>query len=59
MGWVLTEGKKYGIPMPLSERLAAQVKEIEQGRRRLGIANLEQLADFRKPSEAMVRNGRE
>ncbi|MBW2149007.1 MAG: 2-dehydropantoate 2-reductase [Deltaproteobacteria bacterium] len=48
VGWVISEGKKRGIAMPLNEHLVAQVKEIEQGKRRRGLHNLEDLEHLRK-----------
>lgn len=42
-GWVISEGRKRGISMPLNEYLVAQVKEIEQGKRQRGLHNLEEL----------------
>jgi len=43
IGWVIAEGKKLGIRMPLNEQLVAQIKEIEQGKRQRGLHNLEAL----------------
>jgi 2-dehydropantoate 2-reductase len=42
-GWVISQGRKRGISMPLNEYLVAQVKEIEQGKRQRGLHNLEEL----------------
>ena len=43
VGWVIAEGRKRGIPMPLNEALVQQVKEIEAGRRTRGLHNLDEL----------------
>lgn len=48
MGWVIEEGRKHGIAMPLNERLVAQVKEIERGARQRGPHNLEELEENRR-----------
>lgn len=42
-GWVIAEGRRLGIAMPLNERLVEQVKEIERGERQRGLANLDEL----------------
>lgn len=46
-GWVIAEGRKHGIAMPLNEHLVRQVKEIEQGTRQRGLHNLEELEQHR------------
>ncbi len=43
VGWVIAEGQKLGIPMPLNEHLVRQVKEIEAGTRSRGLGNLDEL----------------
>ena len=48
LGSVVAEGKRLGVPVPLSERLLKQVKEIESGRRNRGFENLEELEQYRK-----------
>jgi 2-dehydropantoate 2-reductase len=42
-GWLIAEGQKQKITLPLNERLVKQVKEIEQGKRQRGLQNLEEL----------------
>lgn len=42
-GWLIAEGRKHNISLPLNERLVQQVKEIEQERRQRGLHNLEEL----------------
>jgi 2-dehydropantoate 2-reductase len=48
VGWVVAEGRKLGVAMPLNERLVAQVKEIERGARPRGLANLDELERHRQ-----------
>ena len=48
IGGVIAEGKKLGIRMSLNERLVAQIKEIEQGKRQRGLHNLEALEVVRR-----------
>jgi 2-dehydropantoate 2-reductase len=55
IGWVISEGKKLGIRMPLNERLVVQVKEIEQGKRQRGLHNLEELEQMRKTQSQSQR----
>src|SRR5262245_7841526 len=43
IGWVIAEGRARGVPMPLNERLLAQVKELERGVRQRGLHNLDEL----------------
>jgi 2-dehydropantoate 2-reductase len=43
IGWVIGEGRRRGIPMPLNEHLVQQVHEIEAGRRTRGLTNLDEL----------------
>jgi len=47
-GWLISEGKRLGVAMPLNERLVAQVKEIERGERQRGLHNLEELESYRE-----------
>ncbi len=46
-GWVVAEGQKRGLEMPLNVRLVSQVKEIERGQRQRGLHNLEELEELR------------
>jgi 2-dehydropantoate 2-reductase len=48
VGWMIAEGRKHGIAMPLNEHLVRQVKEIEAGRRTRGLHNLEELEKARQ-----------
>ena len=43
IGWVIAEGRRLGIAMPLNEHLVRQVKEIEAGARSRALANLDEL----------------
>ena len=43
IGWVMAEGRRLGIAMPLNEHLVRQVKEIEAGTRSRTLANLDEL----------------
>lgn len=43
VGWVIDEGARRGIEMPLNRQLVQQVKEMEQGRRTRGLHNLDEL----------------
>jgi 2-dehydropantoate 2-reductase len=47
VGWVIGEGRRRGIAMPLNEALVRQVKELEQGTRERGLHNLDELAALR------------
>ena len=48
VGWVIEEGRRRGVPLPLNELLLRQVKEIEAGHRARGLANLEELEARRR-----------
>jgi 2-dehydropantoate 2-reductase len=43
VGWVIEEGRRRGVPLPLNELLLRQVKEIETGARPRTLANLDEL----------------
>jgi 2-dehydropantoate 2-reductase len=43
LGWLIDEGRRYGVALPLNQQLVQQVKELEQGRRTRGLHNLDQL----------------
>ena len=47
VGWVIEEGRRRGIAMPLNEALVRQVKELEKGTRQRGLHNLEELEALR------------
>jgi 2-dehydropantoate 2-reductase len=47
-GWLAAEGRRRHLPMPLSELLVRQVKEIEQGKRERGLPNLDELEAERR-----------
>jgi 2-dehydropantoate 2-reductase len=47
VGWVIGEGRRRGIAMPLNEQLVQQVKELEQGSRSRGLDNLDELEAVR------------
>lgn len=47
VGWVIGEGRRYGIAMPLNEALVRQVKELEEGTRQRGLHNLDELEALR------------
>ncbi|RJF75284.1 2-dehydropantoate 2-reductase [Deinococcus cavernae] len=46
MGWVAHFGEQHGVPTPVTGKVIQMVHEIEEGRRPLGHANLEELAAF-------------
>ncbi|MGZ5672826.1 MAG: ketopantoate reductase family protein [Burkholderiales bacterium] len=46
-GWVVAEGRRRGVAMPLNEALVRQVKELEQRTRERGLHNLDELAELR------------
>jgi hypothetical protein len=48
IGWVIGEGRRLGVAMPLNERLVQQVKEIEAGHRTRGLHNLDELEKRRQ-----------
>jgi 2-dehydropantoate 2-reductase len=43
VGWVIEEGRRRGVALPLNEALVQQVKELEQGKRQRGLHNLDEL----------------
>ena len=47
VGWVIAEGRRRGIAMPLNEALVRQVKELESGTRQRGLHNLDELEALR------------
>ena len=47
VGWVIDEGRRHGIAMPLNQQLVQQVKELEQERRSRGLHNLDELEALR------------
>lgn len=47
VGWVIGEGRRRGIAMPLNEALVQQVKELERGTRSRGLRNLDELEALR------------
>jgi len=47
VGWVIDEGRRRGIAMPLNEALVQQVKELERGERDRGLHNLDELEALR------------
>ena len=48
IGWVVGEGRRLGVPMPLNEHLVTQVKELEAGQRTRGLHNLDELETRRQ-----------
>jgi 2-dehydropantoate 2-reductase len=48
VGWVIAEGRRRGVALPLNELLLRQIKEIETGARSRGLANLDELEARRK-----------
>ena len=47
VGWVIEEGRRRGVALPLNEALVQQVKELERGTRRRGLHNLDELEALR------------
>jgi 2-dehydropantoate 2-reductase len=47
VGWVIGEGRRRGVAMPLNEALVRQVKELENGTRKRGLHNLDELEALR------------
>lgn len=47
VGWVIEEGRRRGVTMPLNEALVQQVKELERGTRQRGLHNLDELEQLR------------
>jgi 2-dehydropantoate 2-reductase len=47
VGWVIAEGRRRSIAMPLNEALVRQVKELESGARQRGLHNLDELEALR------------
>jgi 2-dehydropantoate 2-reductase len=43
VGWVVEEGRRRGVALPLNEALVQQVKELERGTRQRGLHNLDEL----------------
>jgi 2-dehydropantoate 2-reductase len=48
VGWVIAEGHRLGVAMPLNEALVQQVKELERGTRNRGLHNLDELEALRR-----------
>lgn len=44
IGLAVTIGQEVGVPMPITTRLVEMIREIEQGKRELSLANLDELA---------------
>lgn len=47
VGWVIEEGRRRGVAMPLNEALVQQVRELERGTRQRGLHNLDELERVR------------
>lgn len=47
VGWVIDEGRRRGVALPLNEALVRQVKELERGTRDRGLHNLDELERLR------------
>ena len=47
VGWVIEEGRRRNVALPLNEALVRQVKEIERGTRGRGLHNLDELEALR------------
>ena len=47
VGWVIEEGRRRGVALPLNELLLRQIKEIETGARSRSLANLDELEALR------------
>jgi len=47
-GWLIEQGKKKGIPMPLNEKLVSIIKELERGERQRSMSNVEELEAYRR-----------
>ena len=43
LGWLIDEGRRSGVTLPLNQQLMQQVKELEQGSRTRGLHNLDEL----------------
>jgi len=48
IGWVINEGRRQGIALPLNEHLVRLVKDIGQGHRILALNNLDELDAHRQ-----------
>jgi len=48
LGWVVAEARSRGLDGRLNAALMRHVKEIEAGARARGLANLDELEDFRR-----------
>ena len=48
LGWVVAEARSRGLDGRLNATLMRHVKEIEAGARARGLANLDELEDFRR-----------
>lgn len=48
VGWLIEEGRRRGIELPLNAHLVRQVKELEQGTRTRGLHNLDELEAHRQ-----------
>ena len=47
VGWVIEEGRRRDIALPLNEALVRQVKDLEKGTRQRGLHNLDELEALR------------
>ncbi len=47
-GWVVEQGKKKGVAMPLNERLVTMIKELERGERQRSMSNVEEMEALRR-----------
>ena len=43
-GYIAARGQALDVPCPVNERLTAMIREIEQGKRRIGTENLQDSA---------------
>lgn len=47
-GTVVNKARRYGVPVPLNERLVEMIYQIEGGERAMGWENLEELDEYRQ-----------
>lgn len=42
-GYIAAKGKEFGVPTPVNDKLTRMIKEIEDGKRRISVSNIEEL----------------
>ena len=56
LGYVVREGERISVPVPLCQRILAMIHELEMGQRQLGIENYSELHSQRGASDVTSSN---